>query len=103
MKKKYLSVLTVSIIFAVLMTACSNAAAGQGVEAQTSEDTMAEDTAAENVAEDDVMTEYEINDMLPRPSDDTFIMSVEDAMKLMGKNPDGTDITDDSTETDTEK
>ena len=45
-------------------------------------------------------SEYEISDMLPRLSDDTRIMSVEDAMKLMGKNPDGTDIEGESSGTD---
>lgn len=31
-------------------------------------------------------SEYEISDMLPRPSDDTLIMSVEEAEAFMNKN-----------------
>lgn len=31
-------------------------------------------------------SEYEISDMLPRPSDDTFIMTVEEAEAFMNKN-----------------
>lgn len=90
-KKKYLFVLILAIVSAVILTACDSG---------TSEDTISEGAAQEySITEtsidsntDGTDSEYEISDMLPRPSDDTRIMSVEEAMKLMGKNPDGTDI-----------
>lgn len=105
MKKRELCMLAMCLILAVFLTACSNNAFKQA-EAQTAEDTeeiqTAEDaaeisaqeyridsTSAADSADSD--TDYEIDDMLPRPSDDTFIMSVEDALELMNKNADGTE------------
>lgn len=107
-KKKYLYVLVLSIVSAVVLTACDREASGQGTgDALSVEDEVTEDTVSEKAVQEYSITEtsiddstnaadseYEISDMLPRPSDDTFIMSVDEAMKLMGKNPDGTDIED---------
>lgn len=123
-KKKYLCVVILSIVSAVIMTACNSEASGHKAESaipagdEVTEDTVEENEAGEDAASEEAAqkysinetsiddstngngSEYEISDMLPKPSDDTRIMSVEEAMKLMGKNPDGTDIEDGSSDTD---
>ena len=115
MKKRNLYIVTVSLMLIMLLTACSNNTSEQKAEVQIAEDTVetqtAEDTTETQMAEDAAKIQtgeysvnrtsvdnsdgtgagYEIDDMLPRPSDDTFIMSVEDALELMNKNVDGTE------------
>ena len=82
MKKKLICAGLMCLMMAAL-AACSNA--------ETSE---AESTAPETYkvnmtsVEDGTDSEYEIDDMLPRPSDDTFVISVEEAEALMKKNAD---------------
>lgn len=93
MKRKLICAGLVSLMVAAL-AACSSEKTGN---AETSE---AESTAPEtyNVnmtsVENSTDSEYEINDMLPRPSDDTFIISVEEAEALMNKNANTENQTD---------
>ena len=65
----------------VALAACSNK--------ETSEaESNAPDTYGVNMTSvgDGAESEYEIDDMLPRPSDDTFVISVEEAEKIMNRN-----------------
>ena len=96
---KYLCVLVLSIVCAVILTACDseapeNAASEEAVQKYSVTEISIDDST------DGAGSDYEISDMLPKPSDDTFIMSVDEAMKLTGKNPDGTDIEDGSSGSD---
>lgn len=97
MKKRDLCLLAVSIMLAVFLTACNNNASEQGVETQTVEDAAKMQTGEYSINRtsvddsDSTDADYEIDDMLPRPSEDTFIMSVEDALELMNKNADGSE------------
>lgn len=108
MKRKNFCVSAVSLILAGSLAACSNSASGQGGDVEPKEDAVemqtSEDEAETESPEDaepaqeyranmtsvsdgtETNADYETDDMLPRPSDDTFIMSVEDAMKFMNGN-----------------
>lgn len=98
-KKKYLCVLILVIFSAVFLTACeSKASEDEASEGAVQGYSINETSIAGSTNDTD--SEYEISDMLPRPSDDTRIMSVEEALELMGRNPDGTDIEDGSTDAD---
>ena len=82
MKKKQIGICFMSLALTAL-AACSNA--------ETSEaESTAPDTYGVNMTSvgDGAESEYEIDDMLPRPSDDTFVISVEEAEKIMNKNSD---------------
>ena len=82
MKKKQIGIGFMSLALTAL-AACSNA--------ETSEaESTAPDTYGVNMTSvgDGAESEYEIDDMLPRPSDDTFVISVEEAEKIMNKNSD---------------
>ena len=106
--KKQMWIVSVSLAMAMLM-ACSNnnaeAIEPQVSEVETSEVTepqagpatyginktsQGDNTDSENgnmgSESDSTGSEYEISDMLPRPSDDTFIMTVEEAEAFMNKN-----------------
>ena len=88
MKKKLIGAGLVGLAMTAL-TACSNA--------KTSE---AESTAPETYkvnmtsVENSTNSEYEIDNMLPRPSDDTFVISVEEAEAFMNKNADANNDTE---------
>ena len=88
MKKKLIGAGLVGLAMTAL-TACSNA--------ETSE---AESTAPETYkvnmtsVENSTNSEYEIDNMLPRPSDDTFVISVEEAEAFMNKNADANNDTE---------
>lgn len=82
MKKKFISVGLVGLTMAAL-TACGN------VETSEAESTAPETYNANMTSVgNNVDSEYEIDNMLPRPSDDTFVISVEEAEALMNKNAD---------------
>lgn len=98
-KKKYLCVLVLGIVSAVIMTACDSEASEDAASEEAMQKYSINATSIDD-STDGAGSEYEISDMLPRPSDDTRIMTVEEAMKLMGKNPDGTDIEDGPSDTD---
>ena len=82
MKKKLICAGIVSLTMAAL-AACSNAETSEA-ESTAPETYKVNMTSEKNSAD----SEYEINDMLPRESDDTFIISVEEAEALMNKNAD---------------
>ena len=93
MKRKLICIGLAGLTMAAL-AACSSAEVGN---AKTSEaETSAPDTYNVNMTSvgDDADSEYEIDDMLPRPSDATFIMSVEEAEALMNKNADTSNDTE---------
>ena len=98
-KKKYLCILVLGIVSAVILTACESEASEDAASEETVQKYSINEVSVDD-STDDSGSEYEISDMLPKPSDDTFIMSVDEAMELMGKNPDGTDIEDESPNTD---
>lgn len=98
-KKKYLCILVLGIVSAVILTACESEASEDAASGETVQKYSINAVSVDD-STDDSGSEYEISDMLPKPSDDTFIMSVDEAMELMGKNPDGTDIEDESPNTD---
>ena len=79
MKKRGLYILVVSLMLSAVLMACSNNTSEQGVEMQTGEYSINRTTVNNSDSTD---ADYEIDDMLPRPSDDTLIMSVEDALEL---------------------
>ena len=82
MKKKLIGVGFVSLAMTAL-AACSNA--------ETSEaESTAPATYNVNMTSvgDSTNSEYDTDTMLPRPSDDTFVISVEEAEALMNKNAD---------------
>ena len=82
MKRELISAGLVGLTMAVL-TACSNAERSD-VKSSVPETYNANTTPVGDGAD----SEYEIDDMLPRPSDDTFVISVEEAEALMNKNAD---------------
>ena len=82
MKKKLICAGVVGLTMAAL-AACSNAETSEA-ESSAPETYNVNTTSVENGAD----SEYEIDDMLPRPSDDTFVISVEEAEALMNKNAD---------------
>lgn len=98
-KKKYLYVLVSGIISAVILTACNSEASEDAAIGEAAQEYSITETSIDD-STDNTGSDYEISDMLPKPSDDTLIMSVDEAMKLTGKNPDGTDIEDGSSDTD---
>lgn len=77
MIRKQKFILVVGMATAVL-TACSNEKASVP-DTYRNNTTPVESDAEQNNAD----SEYEINDMLPELSDDTLIMSVEEAEKFM--------------------
>lgn len=85
--KKQIWIGLLSLSMAMLI-ACGNNSA-EASESQGSEPQAPESqTYAINrtSVSDSTGSEYEISDMLPRPSDDTFIMTVEEAEAFMNKN-----------------
>ncbi|MCH5259977.1 MAG: hypothetical protein J1F18_09495 [Lachnospiraceae bacterium] len=115
MKKRQICIGLVSLAM-VSLSACDDAKTAETTESQASEAEILEAgesqaSESEELDEADVPTsesetygikktpmegstdsEYEISDMLPRPSDDTFIMTVEEAEAFMNKNANkGTD------------
>ena len=87
MKRKLICAGLVSLMIAAL-TACSSAKTSN---AETSEaESSAPETYDVNMTSvgDGADSEYEIDDMLPRPSDDTYVISVEEAEAHMNKNTD---------------
>lgn len=93
MKKRCVCILVMGLTMAVL-TACSNA--GESVP-QTYGINPA--SAGNDTEQDSPESEYEISDMLPRPSDDTLIMSVEEAEEFMKKRARTYTDIDESTDT----
>lgn len=80
MYKKYGYILAVGMVIAVL-TACENT---EALAPETPETYGINATLMENSEQQgSAGSEYEIDDMLPRPSDDTLIMSVEEAEEFM--------------------
>ena len=101
MQKKYRYVLVAGLAIAVL-TACGNkeTPASETPETYRINTTSMENSDQQNNAE----SGYEIDDMLPRPSDDTRIISVEEAEAIMNnrKNTDVDTNIDQDIDTDTE-
>lgn len=100
MKKKFVCIFAIGLSMA-LLSACSDnntevtesqktgAETYEAVEAETSESAESEAYGINKFSmEGSTDSEYEINDMLPRPSDDTFIMTVEEAEAFMKKKID---------------
>lgn len=83
MKKRQICIGLISLAM-VSLAACDDTKTSEAVESQTSES----ETYGINKTsmEGSTDSEYEISDMLPRPSDDTFIMTVEEAEAFMNKN-----------------
>lgn len=96
MNRRHAYILVAGLAIAVL-TACGNAetSASETPATYKMNATSMEDSEQQN----DAGSEYEIDDMLPRPSDDTFIMSVEEAEAIMKNRAD----TDAETDTDMDK
>ena len=87
MKKELICAGLVGLTMTAL-AACSSVEAGS-VETSEAESSAPETYDANMTSvEGSADSEYEIDDMLPRPSDDTFIMSVEEAEAFMNKNAD---------------
>ena len=108
MKKRQICIGLMSLAM-VSLAACDDTKTSEAVEPQASESEILEAgesqaSESEELDEADVPTpesetygikktsmegstdsEYEISDMLPRPSDDTFIMTVEEAEAFMNK------------------
>lgn len=78
--KKCMGVVVLGL-FMMMLSACGDKNNVEAPEAQAS----GPDTYSINMTSMDNGTgsEYEISDMLPRPSDDTFVISLEDAEALM--------------------
>lgn len=85
MKKKLICASLLSLAAAAL-AACSNMQTSEA-ESTAPETYNVNVTSAGNSAD----SEYEIDNMLPRPSDGTFVISVEEAEALMEKNADAND------------
>lgn len=80
MQKKRRYIFAVGLA-AVVLTACKNT---ETSVPETPETYGVNTTSMENSEQQgNDGSEYEIDDMLPRPSDDTLIMSVEEAEKFM--------------------
>ena len=80
MKKKLICA-GLAVLMMAALAACSNA------QRSDAESSVPETYNANTVSvEDGAGSEYEISDMLPRPSNDTFVISVEEAEALMNKN-----------------
>lgn len=88
MNRKYAYIFVAGLVIAVL-TACGNAetSASETPETYRINTTSMENSEQQNNAE----SGYEIDDMLPRPSDDTRIIPVEEAEAIM-KNRANTDV-----------
>lgn len=83
MKKRQIFIGVISLAMMTLV-ACDDTKTSEALESQSSES----ETYGINKTsiEGSTDSEYEISDMLPRPSDDTFIMTVEEAEAFMNKN-----------------
>ena len=102
MQKKYRYILAAGLAIAVL-TACGNK---ETPAPETPESYGINTTSMENSEQQDgVESGYEIDDILPRPSDDTRIISVEEAEAIMNnrKNTDVDTNIDKSTDTDIDR
>lgn len=83
MKKRQICIGLISLAM-MSLTACDGTTTSEATESQASESqTYGINKTSIEGSED---SEYEISDMLPRPSDDTFIMTVEEAEAFMNKN-----------------
>lgn len=93
MKKKhvYISVSAMGLAMVVL-SACSNAQTSEPETYKINPTSM-----GRGAKQDNQDSEYEISDMLPRPSDDTLIISVEEAEAIMNNRANAT--VDEDTET----
>lgn len=92
MKKKLIGAGLVSLTMAAL-AACSNAEISEA-ESTVPATYKVNMTSFGNSTD----SEYEIDTMLPRPSDDTLVISVEEAEALMNKNANNAADTDSDTE-----
>ena len=104
MKKKLICAGVAGLMMAAL-AACSNVKTG-GAETSEAESSASETYNINKTSVGDgTGSEYEIDDMLPRLSDDTFVISVEEAEALMNKNADANnqeDADEDDGEQDTD-
>lgn len=96
MKKRHICIGLIGLAM-VSLAGCDDTRISEATEPQVTESEISETTESQvteletygiNKApvEDSTDSEYEISDMLPRPSDDTFIMTVEEAEAFMNKN-----------------
>ena len=91
MKKKLTCIFVVGTMMAMLSACNNNNTEMTELQTSTSESetygvnmTSTENSTTQNSTEQNSAgSDYEINDMLPRPSDDTFIMTVEEAEAFM--------------------
>lgn len=99
MQKKYRYIL-IMVLATAMLTACENT---ETPVAETPETYGINTTSIENGEQQGSdESEYEIDDMLPRPSDNTLIISVEEAEAIMN-NRKNTDVdTDTNTDANTD-
>lgn len=95
MKKRQISICYIMGLALAALTACGDAGASETTESPLSESETHEAAGLQasesqtyainrtSVNDNSTDPEYEISDMLPRPSDDTLIMSVEEAKAFM--------------------
>lgn len=100
MQKKYRYIFAVCLA-AALLTACEHTEISASGMPETYGISTTSMENSEQQGNDG--SEYEIDDMLPRPSDDTLIISVEEAEAIMNnrKNTDADTNADANTETNT--
>ena len=99
MQKKYRYILAVCLA-TVLLTACENAeTSASETPATYGISTTSMDSSGQQGNDE---SGYEIDDMLPRPSDDTLIMSVEEAEAFMNNRKNTNADTDTSTDANTD-
>ena len=100
MQKKYRYIFAVCLA-AALLTACEHTEISASEMPETYGISTTSMENSEQQGNDG--SEYEIDDMLPRPSDDTLIISVEEAEAIMNnrKNTDADTNADANTETNT--
>lgn len=97
MQKKHRYIFAVGLA-AVVLTACENTETSALEAPETYGINTTSTENGEQQGNDG--SEYEIDDMLPRPSDDTFVISVEEAEEIMNnrKNTDANSDTDADTD-----